>query len=299
MNAFVRLTASNLRYGFVTVLPRLALVTALALVTFFLSYVTLSVKFPEAARNLTLGEGMLCLWRGMLPYVPGQGEPFTFPMAWFALLIATAYTVVDYPFRDLGGMGARLIVGCHSRWAWWLAACTWVAVVALTCWLLALIVAAVWTGATGGSWDLSVRPGVAAVLSAGRNAQLTEARELLAAGEGAQAAAMEAIPIGWALLASTLVLIAILLVQTTVSLLVHPIVGMVATIAVLFFSAYFRFWLLPGEYLMLARTDTLMRAGMHPGVGIALACVLALVAVIAGGIAFNHKDILGREGDDR
>lgn len=50
---------------------------------------------------------------------------------------------------------------------------------------------------------------------------------------------------------------------------------------------------------MLARTDTLMRAGMHPWVGIALSCALALGAVAVGGLAFNRKNILGKEGDDR
>ena len=51
---------------------------------------------------------------------------------------------------------------------------------------------------------------------------------------------------------------------------------------------------------MLARTDTLMRAGMHPWVGIALSYyALALGAVAVGGLAFNRKNILGKEGDDR
>lgn len=299
MRALGRLLASDLRYGLATVLPRFGLVAALAVIVFFLSYATIYVKFPEAAHHLTLGEGILCLWRGMLPYVPEQGEPFKFPMAWFALLVAMAYAVADYPFRDLNGIGARIIVACHSRGAWWLAKCAWVITAALVCWLTTFAVAATVAWATGGGWDLSVRPGVAAVLSAGRNAELSEATKLLAVRDTAQALALEPIPIGWSLVSCAAALIAVLLLQTTVSLLVNPIVGIIASISVLFFSAYFRFWWLPGEYLMLARTDTLMRAGMHPWVGIALSCALALGAVAVGGLAFNRKNILGKEGDDR
>lgn len=299
MKTLGRLLASDLRYGLAAVLPRFGLVAALAVIVFFLSYATVYVKFPEAAHHLTLGESTLCLWRGMLPYVPEQGEPFKFPMAWFALLVATAYAVADYPFRDLNGMGARIIVACHSRWAWWLAKCAWVITAALVCWLTTFAVAATVAWATGGGWDLSVRPGVATVLSAGRNAELSEAAQLLAVGNITQALALEPIPIGWSLVSCAAALIAVLLLQTTVSLLAHPIVGIIASISVLFFSAYFRFWWLPGEYLMLARTDTLMRAGMHPWVGIALSCALALGAVAVGGLVFNRKNILGKEGDDR
>ena len=299
MRTLPRLIVSDMRYGFAAVGPRLLFAFLVVVLAFFLSYAVLFMKFPEAACELSMGEGMLCLWRGMLPYVPGQGEPFQFPMAWFALLVTSAYVVADYPFRDLGGMGSRLIVACRGRWSWWLAKCAWVCAVALACWLMTAAVAAVVAAITGGTFSLTVRPGVACVLEAGRNAELSAASELLSAGGGISAAEAPGIDLGFALLVSGLMLVAILLIQTTISLLTHPVVGMLSSISILFFSAYFRFWMLPGEYLMMARTEALMRAGMQPWMGLVLAAVLIVVAVLVGGIVFNRKDIFGRESDDR
>lgn len=298
MKAFARLLASDLRYGFATIVPRLLLTGLMAALGLFLAYVVIAVRFPEGTQ-LSLGESMLCIWRGMLPYVPNQGEPFKFPMAWFALLVAAAFAAADYPFRDLEGMGARTIIACHSRWAWWLAKCCWVVAVAAAVWLATLAVAAIVTLLAGGAWELSVRPGVAAALSSGRNEEISAALGMLSSGQAAQAAEAQPIGIGPALFVIAIALAAILLMQTTVSLLVHPIVGMATNIAVLFFSAYFRFWLLPGEYLMMARTDVLMRAGMHPAAGAGIACALAAASIVIGGFMFNRKDILGRKGEDQ
>ena len=170
MRPLAKLLASDLRYGLGSaVLGRVALVAAVSLLVFFLSYTALLVKAPELQGRLTLGEGLLCMWRGMAPYSPQSGRPFTFPMAWLALALSSLYVVADYPFRDLGGMGAHLIVACRSRWAWWLAKCGWVVAVALACWLATLALGAVVALASGGGLDLGVRPGVAAVLNAGRN----------------------------------------------------------------------------------------------------------------------------------
>lgn len=295
--SFRRLLASDVRYGLGAVAPRLGLVVAMTLLVTFMSAVVLLVHFPQAG-HVTWGEAALLVWRGILPYSPALGEPFKFPMAWFALLVAVCYMAADYPFRDLGGMGAHLIVASRSRWAWWLAKCGWVVAVALACWLATLAVAAVVALASGGGLALGVRPAVAAVLNAGRSEVVNAAASLVASGGGAEAAAADATLAVWpAMLAALACLVAILLVQTVFSLLVHPVVGMVASVAVLFFSAYFRVWWLPGQYLMLARTDELMRAGFHPWAGALLALGIAAVAVAAGGLVFSRKDILGRDDD--
>ncbi len=299
--AFGRLLASDLRYGFATAVPRFALFAFMAALSLFLSCVVLAVRFPQAlGPSFTVGEALLCMWRGMLPYVPGQGEPFQFPMAWFALLVCALYVTVDYPFRDLGGMGAHMIVASRSRWSWWLAKCGWVIAMALVCWAVTFAMAGAFTLALGGEFELGVRPGVASTLSAGRNEATNAAASLVASGELEAAAAEDAsIDIGPAMLALGASLAAVLLVQSAVALLVHPVVGMIAGVSVLFFSAYFRVWWLPGEYLMLARTDVLMRAGFHPWVGAVLALVVGVAAVLLGGLVFSRRDILGKGGDDQ
>lgn len=127
VRSFARLLASDIRYGLGSaVVPRLIIVVVVALLVLFLSYTVVLTRLPHLEGSISLGEAILCAYRGILPYVPTPGIPFEFPMEWFALLLVIAYVTVDYPFRDLDGMGSHMIVASHSRWAWWLAKCAWV-----------------------------------------------------------------------------------------------------------------------------------------------------------------------------
>ena len=295
--SFLRLLASDVRFGMRCVLPRLGVVVAICALVFFLAWVTVLFKLPETGGRLTFGENLLCMWRGTLPHNPGLNELFKFPMAWFALLVPMAYVSLDYPFRDLGGMGLRLIVAARSRWAWWGAKCVWTVLCAVVCWSVPFVLSALVTLAQGGEWTPSARPGVAYVLGAGRNNEIAQiAQTLSSEGGGAEAvsslATLDVMP---AVLAMAVVLAAILLVQMVVSLMVHPVVGMVASVSILFLSAFFRNHLLLGSYLMLVRAAGFMREGMEPVTGTLLALGAGLAAALLGGFVFTRRDLLGKE----
>ena len=166
---------------------------------------------------------------------------------------------------------------------------------AVTCWLIPVVLGGLITLFTGGPWDLSVRPEVAAVLDAGRNQELTDALQATREGDLAFLADQGAIDISAAVVSSLACLASVLIIQMMFSLLAHPVVGLMANMAVLFFSAYFTESWLPGNYLMLARTDVLMRGGMQPWEGVLLACVICLVLIIAGGVIFSRRDLMGRK----
>jgi hypothetical protein len=295
---FARLFGSDLRYGLRTVAPRLLAVLVASVFVYFFSYVRMRVYLPAMEGPLTWGENLLCVWRGMLPYEPQLGEPFTFPMHWFALLAIVAYVTLDYPFRDLNGFGGTLVVASRSRWSWWLAKCGWTVVCAVVCWAVPLVLCALVTAGTRGAWTLGARPSVVAVLDAGRNAAVTEAGgqvlETRGADVGAELASFDLLPAVCVLLAA---LVAILLIQLAASLMVRPILGFFIAVAVLFFSAFFTVWWLPGEYLMLARCDVLCSGGMQAAVGAALCLWLSALCVVVGGVMFNHKDLMGRGTD--
>lgn len=296
MRATVRILVSDIRYGlFSAVAGRLAIVALVSLFVFFLSYTALLVNVPELRGKLTFGEGILCMFRGMMPYSPASGRPFQFPMAWFAIFLSMLYVMADYPFRDLGGMGSHVIVACGSRWAWWLAKCGWVVACTLVCLAIPIAICAVATLVSGGDWSIAVRPDIAASLRAGD----TAAQDGGAAfGEvGADVASQAAVGITPAVAALAVSLVAIAIAQLVVSLLVNPVIGLAVSVSVLLLSAFFRYWWLPGNYLMLARTGTLMRGGFDPAAGIALSALLLIALVVIGGLAFSRMDILGRERD--
>lgn len=295
MSQWVKLLARDLRHGFGSALGRLVLVVCAAGLALFLAHVAVAAKVPELAGALTFGERLLCVWRGMLPYVPSDGTPFPFPMAWFALLVCCLYATLDYPARDLQGMGVSVIVACRSRWAWWVSKCTWVIAASVSCWLIVALLALALTWASGGDMTLGVRPVIVWALNAGRSEAVSAAVRLLSsAGAVGAAAGVSAIPIADALVASAASLAAVMLLQGAVSLVTNPVVGMAAGVSVLFASAYFRAWWLPGEYLMLARTEALMRGGFQPLVGMLIAFGMSVVVVLTGGLVFARRDIVAK-----
>ena len=295
MSQWTRLLMRDVRYGFASVVGRFVLVACAAGLALFLAHVAVAAKVPELAGSLTLGERLLCAWRGMLPYVPSDGTPFPFPMAWFALLICCLYVSLDYPSRDLGGMGASVIVACRSRWAWWASKCVWVIAASIACWGIVALLALVLTVVAGGEMTLNVRPVIVWALNAGRGDVVSTAARLVSSGEvGEAAVGVAAMSISDALVASAAALVSVMLLQGVVALVTNPVAGMATGVSVLFASAYFRAWWLPGEYLMLARTEVLMRGGFQPLVGVLIAVGVSVLAVVFGGCFFARRDILAK-----
>lgn len=300
MRGFVKLLACDVRYGITAMLPRLALVACIAGMAVFIAWVGVYIRFPEASGDLTLGECMLFIWYGMLPYNPSTGDPFLFPMAWFCVLTAASFAVADYPSRDMEGMGSTAIVVSGSRWAWWLSKCVWVVAMGFVVVGITLAVSLVVALVFQGSLSLAVRPGVAGVLDAGYNFAIQDATRLIQSGEAATAAASDpSLGIAVPMAVAALSLVAILLVQTVLAVHLHPVFGMAASIAILFLSAYFYVPWLPGEYMLLARAGVLYNEGLSPGVGALLAVAVSVVAVVVGGAVLNRVDIVGKRGENR
>lgn len=299
LRSFPQLFASDMRYGFSTVAGRLAAVAVISCVVFFLTYANIFIYMKAFTGPLTLGECFLCMWTGRLPYEPAVDGPFQIPLAWLTLLVLMGYVVTDYPTRDLGGVGSHFIVKAQSRWSWWLSKCSWVVLCAFVCWAITMAVCLAAALLTGASWDTLVRPGIAAVLEAGKNEAVNSTTAYgLVVNRGANLSSAEATldPIP-ALMGMPLSLAAIMLVQLAVSVIIHPIVGLAAYVAIAFFSTYFTTWLLPGTYLMIAKSEAFLTGGMDPLVGVSVALAIAALATACGGLVLNHKDLLGKEGD--
>lgn len=298
MNLFAKLLGSDIRYGLgVAVVGRIVLVAAVSALVLFLSYTVVLIKLPELHGRLTFGETMLCMFRGMMPYSPQSGRPFLLPMGWLSLLITMLYVTSDYPFRDLGGMGAHAIVACRSRWTWWLSKCSWAIACVFVCFAIAVAFCAAMVIVGGGDWSLGVRSEVAGALNAGDAVAAIDGSASVSDESVSKAGLQDGADLGLALTAFVLAFVALSLVQLVAGLFVHPVIGLALSISILLFSAFFKRWYLLGNYLMLARTRELMRGGLDPLVGCALALSVCVGATVIGGLAFGHKDILGRRGD--
>lgn len=88
------------------------------------------------------------------------------------------------------------------------------------------------------------------------------------------------------------VIIAINQMIVTLQMLFSPVAGYITAIIVVIISAYYFKEYLPGNYLMMLRTELFRNDGMVLYKGFILAFVIWLIFVIAGKIVLKRKDIL-------
>lgn len=94
-----------------------------------------------------------------------------------------------------------------------------------------------------------------------------------------------------------LVMIAINLFQMALSLFIKPFYSFIVTVAVLLTSSYYLSPFFIGNYVMPLRSDQMVANGVSLTAGIIFSLIIIIVSVVTGGIAFQKRDILKREGD--
>lgn len=97
-------------------------------------------------------------------------------------------------------------------------------------------------------------------------------------------------------IAGTLVaLIALALLQLTVSLVASPVAGFGVSVSLLVCAVFFNApWFVP-VYLMGARCDPVIIDGLNPLVGIGVSLAVGAVSILVGGLRFSTMNILPKE----
>ncbi|MDD5799478.1 MAG: hypothetical protein PUD09_02355 [Coriobacteriales bacterium] len=225
----------------------------------------------------TFGNEMVVTLAGMQAYLPGMSDPFRFPVSWVILLMLVSYMTLGFPYRDLEGFGQKVLTKSGSRWRWWLSKCVWVTLCVLVYWALLYATLMVFSMATGNGISLKVSDAVPKLVQADLTIR-PNTDEFVAF-----------------LLVAPCVMTSLCLLQLCLSLFIRPTLSYVATLSILFLSAfYYQCPLLPGNYLMMFRSLGLVRDGYPALQGLVLAIVLGTASVVVGGVAFRRKDILGR-----
>ncbi|HIR90311.1 MAG TPA: hypothetical protein IAC01_00795 [Candidatus Limicola stercorigallinarum] len=229
--------------------------------------------------GLTLGDYCADVLKGMKPFSAAQFETFTVPVAWMLVMLLAFYTTVTFPSRNLAHFGGAQLAASGGRWTWWLAKCAWVVLSTCLYWLVALVALALVALVLGNDMTLNVSNGYALNVEYALNVAALPPYNVLSF--------LASVPVMTCGLA---------LVQLALSINTRPMVGFCSMIAVLVVSAFYLTPLLPGNYLMTARTACLFDYGMNPYAGMLLGILLGVVAVAAGGVAFKSKDVLERDG---
>lgn len=276
------LIVTDIRCGARPTAARVALVFAIANMLCFMLF-TVVAPGRTNVETLTFADYLSACVGGISTYSARTGDSFKLPAGWLCLCAAIAYTVLDYPTRDLKGMGSQVLAASGSRRRWWLSKCVWVACTAFIAWATVLLACAVWALCAGdglGAGTLDITPGVPALL--GFDALRLNAGDVSVAGF---------------LVCAPFVIAALCVAQLAIGIASAPLVGFASLVSVLLLSAVYTSPVLPGNYLMVARSEATATDGVSWALGLALALAIAVVAAILGNLAYAHHDIRGREAD--
>lgn len=283
---FFKLIRYDLKVGFSTTYKRYLVAIALFIVilgTFLLSVYSFNSVIKELGAQIkpNLGNMLLYSFGGIQEYKPSPGVAFQFPAFWMLSYLLLAYITLYYPFNDLEEFGQNILIRCRDRKLWWFSKCIWNVSSVLCFFLLAWIVFIIGCLLSGCSLSMELSPSMSAILKldAGMYMQFPDSLILQT------------------FLLPPLVMIAMNLFQMALSLFIKPFYSFIVTVAVLLTSSYYLSPFFIGNYAMPLRSDQMVANGISLTAGIIFSLLIISVSVMVGGIAFQKRDILKREGD--
>lgn len=231
--------------------------------------------------QISFADCWLYVYGGMQKYDPSTGVKFEFPATWMLLFLLGTFLVLNYPFKNLDGIGQHVLVAINGRSEWWLAKCFWNVIstvyyhggIILTLLLLCRM--------SGIAVKGNINYLVTCILFNIMNASDMIDGQILS--------------IEWLLL-PLCVAIAVNLFQMLLGLFIKPLFAFLVMAVMFLVSAYLFVPWLPGNYTMAIRGSWLYRGGMEMAAGYGWGLGLILISIIVGLVKFKrYYDILGRE----
>lgn len=227
--------------------------------------------------DLTFGDYLFGTFYGMQEYHRDSLMPFSVPALWISLFLLVFYAVLDYPYQDILGAGQRFIVQSQSRTTWWLTKCLWVIVSIVLVYIISFLALLFITFISGGAFDFSFSANVLTMKGFAKD-YVFELGNLFSF-----------------LFLCFVMTVSLGLLQLFLSLILKPAISFIFMIIILFFSAYYQFSFLPGNYLMAARSGAFFSSGLDMFGGIILAVGIGVAATLCGGMYMKRMDIIEKE----
>lgn len=244
----------------------------------FRSYAMLDTPFTV---ENTLGNTLLYIFAGIQEYDPQIDTQFVFPAVWMLLYLVLAYFTLYYPYNDLEESGQNILLRSGGRRLWWTSKCFWNICTVVLFFLIgwAVIMTACLIQGIPLSMELS------------RNINMLLEMRITSSFLYPTELAFEI------LVLPPLVMIAVNLMQMTLSLFVRPIYSYIITGALLLASTYYQSPFLIGNYAMPIRSSRMVENGVNPIYGVLLSVGIATISYLVGLLYFKRYDIL-RKGNE-
>jgi hypothetical protein len=228
----------------------------------------------------SLGDVWFYIYGGMEKYVFSPENPFKFPVVWTMLFVFCAVLVLNYPIRDMLGIGAHYLVGGGSRSKWWISKVIWNVIATIIYHLIIFITIVVSCLVEG--------------ISLNNGLNVTMQQSLYEFTTWLELDYVTSIPVTVFLL-PVVVSIAMNLFQMTLTLFINPTYSFIVNCVLMISSAYFMTPYMPYNYAMPLRYKWVYIYGFKHQYGFAVAFVIAAVSIVIGFIRFSKYDIIKKE----
>ena len=278
---FIEDLAFDFRQGILRRGTLLLVPAVIAAVTFFDFYAKARRYLEQGMTQSTVdyGDYWFFLYGGMCEYIPSPDNPFQFPAVWILVFLVLPFVLLNYPFRDMYGVGQQILVCSGRRSLWWLSKCCWnfcgTVLYHLIIQAAGLVLSLVFEVEISNRIHMDF-------INLVFNIRYQEVWN------------PSSLPVA-ALLLPMLVSAAINMLQMTMSLFIRPMFGFFAVAVLLLASAYLLSPLLIGNYAMAFRYDWMLKMGVSIGAGERIAIIILLLAVLSGLVRFRLYDILESE----
>lgn len=223
---------------------------------------------------------MMYLYGGMDKYVPEQGNSFVFPVRWAVMVLALSFLTLNYPYKDMQGVGQQILVRTKGRAAWWLSKCGWNILSVLVYHGILFCITLLFCIAIGGSLSGEINKSLQYM------AFQTDMSHIISDKTS------------WPfvlLVLPAFVSMGINLLQMTLSLFIKPMFSFFVVAFWMISSAYLTSPYLIGNYAMTMRYHMVIKGGVSIVAGFMVSIVLIIISVGIGMIRFHQYDILNED----
>lgn len=226
-----------------------------------------------AAQKPGVCDYLVFLLEGMEPHDFNRSNGFRFPAIWMMFFVLFLISVARYAKSDMYGIGQQLLLKSGSRDLWWFSKMVWAfASAALYYSVIVVTVMLYLTARHGFRWSCtdftaSLVPGVA---------ELSLAEQML-----------------WLLAIPVLTLCVIGSMEILIEVLVSPVVGVAAILALLLAALYFNLQIVPGGTCILLHSELAGSGGFALTQALIFPVLLQLICSTLGHLIFRRFDLLG------
>lgn len=223
----------------------------------------------------TFSDYVLYYTAGSKPFNPLENEAYSIPALWLFQILLCNFMCLVYPLDDLNATGKIRLILSRSRSSFWFAKCIWICCNTLFYYGLFYITSLISCIITGNSICLYAS-GFTPEIMGYWSERTLEGPYLF----------------GSFYLLIPLTVIAISLVQMTMSLLIGKLYSFLITAIGLLASSYFETSYLLGEYAMPIRSNYFTMNGYDARAGYIYVLSIIVLTSVIGCFIFNKKDIM-------